>query len=337
MASRDSIRASGIVDQPHHSLSRFVASWGSRIFWLLVALYYAHVAGNLFHLVSQHGWNSVFTSASINQLLDLSTEPFGIPFGIFMLIVGFPMAAVLGYWSYVERPTGTVSENTYANRQPSPEVVSALENNLRSSSDMRVRVAAARALDQLGQLQGTESVQYLIGDLRDAAEPSVRAAAIHTLGDIRGEVPIALLRDKLFRDDAPEVRAAAATALGKIDGPEAVESLIVVARKDLDRRVQKAAAAAALLLLAEHSTLEVLVDGLRDEDPDVRALSAAALGPAIDRLPTLPAEIPLGATTTLADLQHVGAQMPISELVDALAQDFHDSDDPHLMRHVENA
>jgi HEAT repeat protein len=195
--------------------------------------------------------------------------------------------------------------------------------------EMPVRVAAAVALGQIGDMTG---VRFLIDQLKSSDE-KVRAAAVDALRTIgkpaarllvqaaqsndplqrwgslaalgetgdRRALPILL---RALRDDNPDVRAIAAASLGRLRYVAAVPQL-VRALDDPNERVQAHAewalenigkeALPALLDGAKRPALRLrifrllgrlkspqaiptLTEGLRDRNPQVRAMAAWALG-----------------------------------------------------------
>ncbi len=178
------------------------------------------------------------------------------------------------------------------------ESISALTSLLDYGKPDDVRVAAIRALGTMGTL---ESLTYLKKSLSDPS-PLVRYYAILTLGDT-GDASI--LDDLALRmDDAdPTVRESASDVFGgmaeagrshlfrllregnslqKISAASAVRKaryrpavpLLIDATRDASAEV-KVAAVAGLMVLADPSSVEGLVNGLRD--PDIRWLCVLAL------------------------------------------------------------
>jgi len=135
------------------------------------------------------------------------------------------------------------------------------------------RLAAARRLASPPEARAAEAREGLLRLLDDPVL-SVRAAAvlgIAEVGDARC-LPIVLAR---FDDGDPGVREAAVIAAGRIGGDEAIAAIReALGRGEPEIRFQ-AIASLAEAAPAEAAALLPLID---DDDPEVRAQTAAALG-----------------------------------------------------------
>ncbi len=149
------------------------------------------------------------------------------------------------------------------------ESLSALTSLLDYGKPDDVRVAAIRALGSMGT---RESLIYLEKSLTDPS-PLVRYYATLTLGDT-GD-PSILDHLALRMDDAdPTVREAASDVFGRM--PEAGRSHLFRFLRE-GNTLQKISAATAVRKGKYRPAEPLLVDGMRDESPDVKVASVAAL------------------------------------------------------------
>lgn len=148
------------------------------------------------------------------------------------------------------------------------EAISGLVEALRDS-DHDIRMDIIFALKQLG----TKSTLPLLGLLSDADQRVrvVAAEALGNLGDLRAVMP--LLR--ALNDSASEVRISAAEALGNLGDPRAVEPLIG-ALNDYVGGVRESAAS-ALGKLNDARAIEPLIEALSDPDILVQAQAVTVL------------------------------------------------------------
>ncbi|MDD1712693.1 MAG: HEAT repeat domain-containing protein [Methanoregulaceae archaeon] len=98
--------------------------------------------------------------------------------------------------------------------------------------DNRIRYDAVLILEERG---GPESVQLLIGALRDQEYVSIRWRAARALGKLRAQEAVEALVAALG-DESQHVRKGVAQALGEIGDPSAVPALIEALRDD-ERKV----------------------------------------------------------------------------------------------------
>lgn len=290
-----------------------------RLGWLLVTLYYGSVVAELIVLVNERGFGQLLKLSNIAHALFFGSVP---PFlsqasnRAIVFTVIFVTAVVLGLSGFAIADRRSATKDAF--EADKHVVVRSLTDALNRGDDVRVRVAAARSLEEMGELDGGASVTQLEAAVREAQTPGVRAAAISTLGKLKENAPIDNLITAL-RDPSPQVREAAATALGKLGERSPVEPLVARVREDQDTNVQMAAAAAALVLLRERVPVNVLMDTLRDNpDAEVRAAAAAALGTSGERsLREQPSSEVNKAI--LQDMKEVGGHIEASKLADALS------------------
>lgn len=166
----------------------------------------------------------------------------------------------------------------------SADNIKALVDGL-SDSDINVRQGVIRALtdpDGIGPRQNPDVVQALINELKsssDARGPVGDVLSSKTFDPAANNrsVPalMALLDDK---DDG--VKVGAANALGKIGDPQAVPKLIAVLQNPAITTQVRTAVIAAIGLIAAPSSEPVLAKAVLDPsvDSDARAQAAAGLG-----------------------------------------------------------
>ncbi|MDW3220877.1 MAG: HEAT repeat domain-containing protein [Acidimicrobiales bacterium] len=136
-------------------------------------------------------------------------------------------------------------------------------------ADPRVRIAAMRSLDRLGDLR--ESV---LGAALADPDPGVRIAALE-LAARRDGPPVRALLD----DTEPMVVEAAAWALGERPGPdEATITALATVATDHDDPLVREAAVAALGAIGDVRGLEAILTATRDK-PAVRRRAVLCLAP----------------------------------------------------------
>lgn len=142
---------------------------------------------------------------------------------------------------------------------------------LRSSPETNARVAAAKALAQLGR----RAVQPLIEALDGSDWFEVRTAAAESLGRLGHARAVEPLLRALDRSQHFFVREAAANSLGQLADPRAFEPLIEALRgKDAEVR---RAAARALGHLRDQRAVKPLIQALGDGQPNCRRNAADSL------------------------------------------------------------
>lgn len=157
-----------------------------------------------------------------------------------------------------------------------PKVIDALVSMLGDS----IKECRDGAVDDFATI-GASAVERLVSALRDERW-RVRESAAKALGLIKDtravDGLIATLRD---RDGS--VRTIAAEALGRLGDPKAIKSLMALF-KDSSKLV-RVAATIALMQIGE-ATVEPLMEGLKDENFQVRLHSVEALGGITSDYPT---------------------------------------------------
>jgi HEAT repeat protein len=152
--------------------------------------------------------------------------------------------------------------------------VEALVRVVREDSSPSVRRAAAWAL---GQLEARTAVDVLTAVLRQDADARVREMAAWALGSMETRSAAPGLIGALRRDSSDAVRETSAWALGNVGDRTAVDILGDAVRSDRSARV-RGTAAWALGQLDPRAAPRGLVDGLSDQEDDVRLKAALALG-----------------------------------------------------------
>ncbi|GBC98349.1 hypothetical protein HRbin17_00851 [bacterium HR17] len=141
-----------------------------------------------------------------------------------------------------------------------------------SDVDPEVRTACAYALGNMKAKTAASQLRKIMEDGKE--EMPVRVAAAVALGQIGDMAGVRFLIDQLKSTDE-KVRAAAVDALRTIGKP-AARLLMQAARGD--DPLQRWGALAALGETGDPRVAPVLLRALRDQSPDVRAVAAAALG-----------------------------------------------------------
>lgn len=150
-----------------------------------------------------------------------------------------------------------------------PPAVPALINLLRGKSK-DFRVAAARALGQIGDKNAADSLLSVLQDERS----EVREEAARALGLIGDAKAVAALMD-LMQDQEYHVRPVAAKSLGQIGDPACIDAL-ALALSDKKYTVRKAAASA--LISFGELAIEPLLEATFSEDHHTRLVAIEALG-----------------------------------------------------------
>lgn len=140
---------------------------------------------------------------------------------------------------------------------------------LGSESDDTVRLAAYT----LGEIKSPAAVQPLLR-LLDHPNPEVRQNLVFALGTIRSsEATDALI--EVLNDEDSVVRGYAATALGNIGDPKAKEALVQALKREDSSVVNMAS---SLINLGSDQVVEILIEKLRDPNPNNRLYAIYALG-----------------------------------------------------------
>jgi HEAT repeat protein len=148
---------------------------------------------------------------------------------------------------------------------------------VKSSNADTVRFAAYA----LGEIRVPDAVPVLL-PLLASPDPEIRQNVVFALGMIRDPAAIDGLMTAL-KDGDPVVRGYAATALGEIGDKRAKEALLAALRKEDSSVVNMAT---SLHLLGGQEVVGILIDKLRDPNPNNRLYAVYALGKISD-----PAEI----------------------------------------------
>ncbi len=191
-----------------------------------------------------------------------------------------------------------------------------LSDMLKSSSDLNIKLAALRAVGQIGGAEGLEAVLGLVKKPdRDSLEPELLVAAAEALAGIAksGNTDVKILASlkDLAAHDNPDVRKAAVSGLGAFNAAQSSETLLAALANDKDPEVREAAvnevnsqrndavAVPALIKVLREKELDpklavsvinalgknaqgsqalsLIVDRLQDKDENVRAAASTAL------------------------------------------------------------
>jgi HEAT repeat protein len=198
------------------------------------------------------------------------------------------------------------------------------------SDDLVRRYAAVRALPELA---GEEAIPALTKALRRDSSPEVRAAAVHGLSrwfdrpEVRQLILDALREEdefvrgwalnvvaekgykkalpqvrKLLQNEDPDVRYDAVRALARIQGPESLQTLMEVLQKDESAAVRECALRTVTFMRPRSPrTGELLIQGLKDSNEDVRAAAAELLRKGFDQFYGYRADETLGARQDAID------------------------------------
>jgi HEAT repeat protein len=155
---------------------------------------------------------------------------------------------------------------------PSDKAAAALKKRLRRRSSMRVRIAAARALLQMGETPDLSDLlaAFDIGEIHAPLELS------DILDEIARRAPDAYLERLKSGRDAPALRAMMVGVLGRLGRYEALPVLLGAA--SAPEPSVRAAALSALGALGHPDAEPVIAAGLDDPVPEVRAEACEAAG-----------------------------------------------------------
>lgn len=147
-----------------------------------------------------------------------------------------------------------------------------LEAALRDAEHARldVRLATLADLKRLGRDGSAEALNALVERLQRDAEPQVRAAAALALADIDAKEQLTVLVTATGDEDA-NVRQMALLGVGELAETEHAEARAAATRGLVDRvPAVRYQAVVALARLQGEASLEALLVGTRDADPEVR-------------------------------------------------------------------
>jgi putative membrane-bound dehydrogenase-like protein len=136
------------------------------------------------------------------------------------------------------------------------------------ADDQQLGVIAA-----LGRFKARPAVA-LLGKRLESPSPDIRTAAATALGKIGELKGVDASLRSLLNDSDLKVREAAILALGELKDREAIPALLI-ASKDDETRYE---ATVALAAMPDRLALPVYLRGLADKSPDLRKVSAEALG-----------------------------------------------------------
>ena len=199
--------------------------------------------------------------------------------------------------------------------------------DLLRDSEPRVREAAAIAV---GRLDSLSSVEALVRVVREDASPSVRRAAAWALGQLEARSAVDVLTAVLRQDADARVREMAAWALGSMETRSAAPGLIGALRRDSSDAVRETSAW-ALGHVGDRTAVDILGDAVRsDRSARVRGTAAWALGQ-LD-----PRDAPRGLIDGLSDqdddvrlkaawaLSQIGDSTAVSAIQSALRVEKHE-------------
>jgi HEAT repeat protein len=129
------------------------------------------------------------------------------------------------------------------------------------------------AIYTLGEVRAEAAIKPIIAFLGHP-DPEVRQNAVFALGMLKATEATDQLIEAL-EDDDPVVRGYAATALGEIGDPKAKEALVAALKKE-DASVVNMAT--SLHDLGSDLVVQILIEKLRDPDPNKRLYAIYALG-----------------------------------------------------------
>lgn len=151
-----------------------------------------------------------------------------------------------------------------------PVLLQALENSL-----VYVKTDAAEAL---GELDGDgEVLERLKRTLASDEHKEVREGVLRGLAGMRDPEAIQLLVDVVENDPDPEMKEEAIRALGRSRQLDALPALTHFYRQESNERM-RIEVIQALSNIAAASSAEFLINALYDDNPEIRACAAMALG-----------------------------------------------------------
>lgn len=169
------------------------------------------------------------------------------------------------------------------------DAVRTLLRSALTASDPELRLMAARALGNLGDLAALpQLVSSLAGNSEDVRETAVNA--LIALGGRHREEALSALEPLVDHPD-PLLRMCRVMILGRLDGPD-VERSLAFAMKDESPLVRRAAVRAIEGQKGDEQ-LQNLMLALTDEDNEVRRLAAEVLGLSGNRQALAPLELAL--------------------------------------------
>ena len=137
-----------------------------------------------------------------------------------------------------------------------------------------IRVIAAEALGDLGDLKAVLPLAQALTEDEDASVRKASADALAKLGDLEA---VAFLANALLSDSDSGVRLATVNALRSLGGPEAIDALVRGLFSDIDPSV-RLDIISALVELAGREAVPAFAQALLDDaDPDVRIAALNAL------------------------------------------------------------
>ncbi len=194
------------------------------------------------------------------------------PFGRFRIIeqigsLGTPEAidALVSLFSDEDLRWMAVRQLTMFRMGAVPRLLEALESEDRDT----VRFA----IYALGSIKAEAAVEPIIRFLDDPS-PEIRQNAVFALGMIRAEAATEHLI-RALKDEDPLVRGYAASAHGEIGDPRAREALTEALRREDSSVINMAN---SLMALGSDQVVEILIQKLRDPDPNNRLYAVYALG-----------------------------------------------------------
>ena len=137
-----------------------------------------------------------------------------------------------------------------------------------------IRVIAAEALGELGDLKAVQPLAQALTEDEDASVRKASADALAKLGDLEA---VPFLAKALLSDPDPGVRLAAVNALRSLGGSQAIGDLVRALFSDLDANV-RLDIVRALVELAGQEAVPAFAQALLDDaDPSVRIAALSAL------------------------------------------------------------
>lgn len=135
-----------------------------------------------------------------------------------------------------------------------------------------VRAAAARALGRIGDHAALEP---LLGALHDEDVPEVRREIVFALGILGHRDAVPALIDAMETEPVADTSAEIAIALGRLGDPAALDVL----HRQLESSwgLIRERAIEAMALIADESSVQPLIDAMKDHDPGVAWRAAYAL------------------------------------------------------------
>jgi len=192
---------------------------------------------------------------------------------IFVSLIVFAVFSVFGSQGLFAQQPGSKKPDAASKPVPAVSQQKPIDyyQMLKSSEAVKRRIA----VDTIGRQRNQNDISVLINALGDA-DAGVKIAACDSLGLMRAQQATDKILS-LLNDKDSQVRQSACVALGYIGDPKVQTGLIERVKNDPDNSVKMQ----AILILGNmrsSGAVDSLIPLLKDKNPDMRLMSAQALG-----------------------------------------------------------